>query len=145
MHAELTTPDLQKSREIEPPIRWHAATLWNYKLKIETNAFPAGMSVDDQEAWGDWMEKGVTAVVAQAIEPDPGSAADLCRLPVRLFPSKMNIISTSHGLETIKDLCIVKETKKVFEIRLQKLPSGEFPEIQLFVVQNRHNFDPSSP
>ena len=58
---------------------------------------------------------------------------------IRLFsPSKMSIISTPRGLETIKkDLCIVKETKKVFEIRFQKLHFGEFQEIQLIIVQNR--------
>jgi hypothetical protein len=57
---------------------------------------------------------------------------------IRLFfPSKMSIISTPPGLETVKDLGIVKETKKVFEIRLQKLHFGEFQEIQLIIVQNR--------
>ena len=70
---------------------------------------------------------------------------DLCKLPVHFFPSKMSIISTPQGLETIKDLCIVKETKKVFEIRLQKLDFGEFQEIQLFIFQNRLNFDTSPP
>ena len=57
----------------------------------------------------------------------------------------MSISSTPQGLETIKDLCIVKETKKVFEIRLQKLHFGELQEIQLFIVQNRGNFDTSPP
>ena len=71
--------------------------------------------------------------------------ADLCKLPVHFVPSKMSIISTPQGLETIKDLCIIKETKKVFEIRLQKLHFGEFQEIQLFGVQNRWNLDTSSP
>ena len=57
---------------------------------------------------------------------------------IRLFsPSKMSIISTPPSLEMVKDLGIVKETKKVFEIRLQKLHFGEFQEIQLFGVQNR--------
>ena len=57
---------------------------------------------------------------------------------IRLFsPSKMSIISTPPSLEMVKDLGIVKETKKVFEIRLQKLHFGEFQEIQLFIVQNR--------
>ena len=73
------------------------------------------------------------------------SVLDLCRLPVQFFPSKMSISSTSHGLETIKDLCIVRETKKISEIRLQKLPAGGFPKIQLFAVQNRCNLDTSSP
>ena len=50
----------------------------------------------------------------------------------------MNIIWTPQGLETIKDLCIVKETKKVFEIHLQKLHFGEFQEIQLFGIQNEN-------
>ena len=63
--------------------------------------------------------------------------ADLCKLPVHFSPSKMNIISTPQDLKTIKDLCIVKETKKVFEIHLQKLHFGEFQEIQLFGIQNR--------
>ena len=71
--------------------------------------------------------------------------SDLCKLPVHFFPSKMSIISTPQGLETIKDLCIIKETKKIFEIRLQKLHFGEFQEIQLFSVQNRWNLDTSSP
>ena len=66
-----------------------------------------------------------------------GAYPDLCKLPVHFFPSKMSIISTAQGLETIKGSCLIKETKKVFEIRLQKLHFGEFQEIQLFGIQNR--------
>ena len=66
------------------------------------------------------------------------SRANSLLADIRLFfPSKMNIISTLPGLETVKDLGIVKETKKVLEIRFQKLHFGEFQEIQLFIVQNR--------
>ena len=64
-------------------------------------------------------------------------AADLCKLPVHFFPSKTSIISTAPDLETIKDLCITKETKKVFGIQIQKLHFGEIQEIQLFGIQNR--------
>ena len=35
------------------------------------------MSAEDEEAWGDWLEKGITAVIAQAIEPDTMKAAKL--------------------------------------------------------------------
>ena len=73
----------------------------------------------------------------KSVEDDAGADSDLCKLPVHFSPSKMSIISTPQGLKTIKDLCIVKETKKVFEIHLQKLHFGEFQEIQLFGIQNR--------
>ena len=77
------------------------------------------------------------SVIANDVAEKQHPFADLCKLPVHFSPSKMSIISTPQGLKTIKDLCIVKETKKVFEIHLQKLHFGEFQEIQLFGIQNR--------
>ena len=60
---------------------------------------------------------------------------DLCRLPVRLFPSKMNIIPISSSLDIIKDRCIVKEPIKVIEMRPREWNSPKsnysLPEIDV--------------
>ena len=43
--------------------------------------------------------------------------ADLCRLPVQLFPSKGIIISTFRSLESIQDWCsISKEKREVIQL-----------------------------